>query len=110
MSSTKLVNRDKLTSAISIRNPFGRFLKVGGKSDSMAKLMVCPAAAAPSTEMKKLLSLSEAELVGFRSRLTCVQLVAVPRIWVVACARIAPPFVRSPAVSVPEKDEDAGKR
>ena len=108
--STKRVNRDELTSAISMRNPFGRSLKVGGKSDSMAKLMVSPAASAPSTEMKKLLLTSGAELVGLSSRLTCFQSVAVPRTSVVACARTVPPFVRNPTVSVPEKDEGTGKR
>lgn len=59
------------TSAMSMRMPFGRFLKVGGNSENMAKLIVVPAA--PSTETTNKLLLSEADLVGLRGRLTCCQ-------------------------------------
>lgn len=54
-----------------MRMPFGRFLKVGGNSENMAKLIVVPAA--PSTETTNKLLLSDADLVGLRGRLTCCQ-------------------------------------
>ncbi len=66
------------TSAMSIRIPFGLSLNVGGKSENIAKLMVCPAAAAPSIDTKKLLARFDADDFGLKLRLTWVQVVAVP--------------------------------
>lgn len=95
---------------MSTRIPFGLFLKVGGKSENMAKLMVWPAAAAPSIETKKTLLRFGAVLVGLKLRLTCVHFVFEPRSVVVAEPKTVPELDRSPTVTVPENDEEAGNR
>lgn len=98
------------TSAMSTRIPFALFLNVGGKSENRAKLMVWPAAAAPSIETKKTLLVLGAELVGLNLRLTCVHFVVVPRRVVVAEPKTVPEVDRSPIVTGPEKDDDVGNR
>ena len=95
---------------MSTRSPFGLFLNVGGKSEKRAKLIVWPAAAAPSIETKKTLLRFGAERVGLKLTLTCVHFVVVPRSVAVADPKTVPLVDRSPTVTVPEKDEEAGKR
>ena len=107
---TAIATSSRLTSAMSTRMPFGLFLYVGGKRENIAKLMVCPAAAPPSTETKKVLARSEAEDVGRNERFTWAQVVWEPLTVAVADPRVAPLLERRPTVTVPENEEAVGKR
>ena len=64
-----------LTVAISARIPLGRFLKVGGKSENIAKFIVCPEAAAPSTVTVNRFVRALAEVAGVMVTETCFQVV-----------------------------------
>jgi hypothetical protein len=61
------------TSAISMRMPFSLPLNVGGIKLNMAKLMVAPAAVAPSTVTVKLFEASLADDEGVNVVNACVQ-------------------------------------
>ena len=50
--------------------PFGLSLNVGGKSDNIAKFMVCPAAAPPSSVTVNKLAVDKGVVVGMRMALT----------------------------------------
>jgi hypothetical protein len=66
----------KTTSAMSIRIPFGRPLKVGGKSERRAKCTSIPAGAeleSASTVTVKLFAVDGGVSDGMRMVLTCVQ-------------------------------------
>lgn len=68
----------RLTVAMSTRIPLGRFLKVGGKRENIAKLIVWPEAAAPSTVTVKRLVRALAEVDGVNVTETCFQVVWLP--------------------------------
>lgn len=63
---------------MSARIPLGLFLKVGGKSESMAKLMDCPELAAPSNVMTKRFAVELGVIVGENLTVTCCQVVWAP--------------------------------
>ena len=50
--------------------PFSRLLKVGGNKENMAKLMVWPAALAPSKVSVKLFAVEFGDAVRVRGRVT----------------------------------------
>lgn len=63
------------TVAISARIPLARFLKVGGKSESIAKLIDWPEVAAPSTVITKRFAVELGVVVGEKLTVTCFQVV-----------------------------------
>ena len=71
-------------SAISVRIPFALFLNVGGKRENMAKLIVCPDAAVPSTVTAKTLVRLVVPVLGVKEAVTCFQAVWLPESWTVA--------------------------
>lgn len=99
-----------LTVAISTRIPFGRFLKVGGKSENIAKLIVCPEAAAPSTVTVNRLVRALAEVVGVMVTVICFQVVWLPERVAVADPKTWPVEDCRPMVTLPLKEELAGNR
>ena len=73
--------------------PFGLFLNVGGNNDSIAKLIVCPAALAASTEIVNKLLLFPGVVVGDSSTVACLQVVWDPDTGTFAEARTWPEVV-----------------
>lgn len=90
--------------------PFGWSLYVGGNKENIAKLIVSPAAAAPSTVTKNVLLLSDALAVGCSVRNTCFHVVCAPLMVVEFDASIVPDEELSPRVRMPEKADALGKR
>lgn len=62
----------KPTFAISARIPFGLLLKVGGNNESMATLIVCPDAAAPSSVITNKFAVELGVVVGLRDTVICL--------------------------------------
>jgi hypothetical protein len=56
---------------MSARIPFALFLNVGGKRESMAKLIVCPLAAAPSNVIVKRFAVEDGVVDGLKVTVTC---------------------------------------
>lgn len=73
---------------MSTRIPLSRFLKVGGKRENIAKLMVWPEAAPPSRVTAKTLFVLLALLLGVNEKVTCFQEVWDPESVVVAEPKI----------------------
>lgn len=99
-----------LTSAISMRIPFGLSLYVGGKSENMAKFITSPAAVSPSVVTKNLLFVVWGVDAGRSVRPTCLQLVCLPSMAVTFDARVSPEDVWRPTVRFPTKEDWAEKR
>ena len=75
---------------MSIRIPFGLLLKVGGKRENIAKLIVKPDAAAPSVVMTKTLSVVSGVISEVSETKTCFQLVWSPETKTEAEAKTVP--------------------
>ena len=108
-SGENAASKRRPTSAMSIRIPFSLPLYVGGKSENMAKWIVWPEAAPPSTMTKNSLLRSEVEVEGLKENVSCFQDVWEPESVAVADPRVVPLLDRSPTVTVPEKDDEDGK-
>lgn len=55
--------------------PFGRLLKVGGKSVNIANSIVEPLAVVPAVDTTKRFVIADGVLVGLKLKWTCVQVV-----------------------------------
>ncbi len=74
MSLSCLLQRTSIlrtpTLAISTRIPFGLFLNVGGNNENIAKLIVWPEAAVPSTVTVKIFAVDAGVVLGLNLALT----------------------------------------
>lgn len=60
---------------MSTLKPFARLLNVGGNKENMAKLIICPAALAPSNMIANLFAVDAGEEVGVKDTATCFHVV-----------------------------------